>query len=135
MRDAALVDTNVLLDIATNDPVWFSWSSAMLAKLADAGLLVIDDVVYAELSPRFASREGLDAFVAHAGLDRRRIPADGLFRAGRAYAAYRARGGLRTNVLPDFFVGAHAAVTGLPLLTRDIGRYGTDFPTVRLIAP
>jgi predicted nucleic acid-binding protein len=135
MSDAALVDTNVLLDIATSDPVWFEWSRGMLAKLSDAGSLIIDDVVYAELSPRFATRGSLDVFVTRAGLDRRRTPADGLFRAGRAYLAYRTRGGSRTNVLPDFFVGAHAAVTGLPLLTRDVARYRTYFPQVTLIAP
>ncbi len=135
MSDAALVDTNVLLDIATNDPVWFEWSRGMIAKLADGGSLIIDDVVYAELSPRFPSRESLDDFVAKAALDRRRTPADGLFRAGRAFLDYRTRGGSKTNVLPDFFVGAHAAVTGLPLLTRDVARYRTYFPQITLIAP
>lgn len=135
MSDAAIVDTNVLLDVATNDPVWFDWSSGMLAKLSEDGSLIIDDVVYAELSARFVSRESLDVFIARAGLDRRRTPADGLFRAGRAFLSYRTRGGSKTSVLPDFFVGGHAAVTGLPILTRDVARYRTYFPQVTLFAP
>jgi predicted nucleic acid-binding protein len=92
-------------------------------------------VVYAEPSSRIPSRESLDDVVAKAALDRRRTPADGLFRAGRAFLADRTRGGSKTNVLADFFVGAHAAVTGLPILTRDVARCRSDFPQVTLIAP
>lgn len=130
-----LVDTNVLLDLVTNDPVFATWSLAQLEGAALRGPLLIDDVVYAELSVRYERIEDLDTFVERAGLRREPIPRAALFLAGKAFLAYRRAGGSRTGVLPDFFIGAHAAVRGLPLLTRDAKRYRTHFPTLELITP
>ena len=128
-----LVDTNVILDLVTNDPDWSGWSIAQLEEAALKGPLCINDVVYAELSVRYAgSREAmLDA----AAIEVARTPRDALFLAGKVFVQYRKSGGARTGVLPDFFIGAHAAVSGLPLLTRDGGRYRTYFPSMALIAP
>ncbi len=130
-----LVDTNVLLDIVTNDPVWADWSVGQLDAASMRGPLVINDVVYAELSVRFQQIEELDAMLADAEIGLAPTPRPALFLAGKTFQHYRRRGGERTGVLPDFFIGAHAAVAGLPLLTRDRGRYRTYFPTVNLIAP
>ena len=127
------VDTNVLLDLVTDDPVHADWSLAQLEAAALRGPLLINSVVYAELSVRYARIEDADAFVSQAGLRREPIPKAALFLAGKAFAAYRRAGGRRTGVLPDFFIGAHAAVSGAPLLTRDRARYRTYFPTVELI--
>lgn len=132
---ATLVDTNVLLDLATDDPRWADWSVRQLEAAAARGPLLASDIVYAELSVRFARVEDVDAFLAEAGVAVRPVPRPGLFLAGKAFQAYRARGGTRTGVLPDFLVGAHAAVAGLPLLTRDAGRYRTYFPALTLIVP
>lgn len=130
-----LVDTNVLIDIATDDPVWAPWSLAQLEAASLSGPLLINDVVYAELSVRYPRIEALDHFVSEAQLDLVAMPRAALFLAGKVFADYRRAGGTRTGVLPDFFIGAHAAVAGLPLLTRDAGRYRTYFPTLALIAP
>ena len=130
-----LVDTNVLLDVATNDRVWADWSLRQLDAAAIRGPLVINDIVYAELSVRYARVEDVDAFVDMAGLTQETIPRAALFLAGKVFQAYRASGGARTGVLPDFFIGAHAAVEALPLLTRDVQRYRTYFPNLTLIAP
>nr|WP_207747590.1 PIN domain-containing protein [Pelagibacterium limicola] len=130
-----MVDTNVLLDLATNDPAWVDWSLMQLEAASLAGPLLINDVVYAELSVRYERIEDLDAFIAHAGIDMVPTPRPALFLAAKAFAQYRTAGGKRTGVLPDFFIGAHAAVADLPLLTRDLGRYQTYFPTLRLIVP
>ena len=130
-----LVDTNVLLDLATDDPLWAGWSVRQLEMATARGPLLASDIVYAELSVRFVRIEAVDAFLAGAGVAVRPIPRPGLFLAGKAFQAYRARGGTRTGVLPDFLVGAHAAVAGLPLLTRDAGRYRTYFPNLTLIIP
>ena len=132
---ATLIDTNALLDLATDDPRWAEWSVRQLEAAAARGPLLASDIVYAELSVRFARVEDVDAFVAEAGVAMRPVPRPGLFLAGKAFQLYRARGGARTGVLPDFLVGAHAAAAGLPLLTRDAGRYRTYFPTVALIVP
>jgi predicted nucleic acid-binding protein len=129
------VDTNVLLDVATDDPGWAAWSIALLEAAAASGPLVINDVVYAEISVRFARIEAVDAFVRRAGLVREPMPRPALFLAGKSFQAYRAKGGRRTGVLPDFLIGAHAAVLDVPLLTRDTGQYGTYFPKLRLITP
>lgn len=129
------VDTNVLLDLVTDDPVHADWSLAQLEAAALRGPLVIGDIVYAELSVRYARIEDLDAFVARAGLRRAGMPDAALFLAGKAFASYRRSGGTRTGVLPDFFVGAQAALAERPLLTRDVRRYRTYFPSVELIAP
>ena len=128
------VDTNVLLDLVTDDPVHAEWSLAQLEAAALRGPLVINSVVYAELSVRYARIEDVDAFVSRAGLRREPVPEAALFLAGKAFAAYRRAGGRRTGVLADFFIGAHAAVLRAPL-TRDRARYRTYFPTVEMIAP
>lgn len=130
-----LVDTNVLLDLVTADPHWADWSIAALETASLRGPLFINDVVYTELSIRYERIELLDEFIAKAGLEMLGLPRPALFLAGKAFAQYRRAGGTRSGVLPDFFIGAHAAVARLPLLTRDEGRYRTYFPTVQLIAP
>lgn len=130
-----LVDTNVLLDLVTADPQWGDWSIASLEAASLRGPLFINDVVYAELSTRYERIELLDEFVGRAGLEMVGLPRPALFLAGKAFAQYRRAGGARSGVLPDFFIGAHAAVARRPLLTRDEGRYRTYFPTVELISP
>jgi len=130
-----LVDTNVILDLVTNDPDWSGWSIAQLEEAALKGPLCINDVVYAELSVRYARIEDLEAMLDDAAIEVARTPRDALFLAGKVFVEYRKSGGARTGVLPDFFIGAHAAVSGLPLLTRDGGRYRTYFPSMALIAP
>ena len=130
-----LIDTNVLLDVATDDPMWANWSIRYLEMAASRGRLVINDIAYAELSVRFERIEDVDRFVTVGGLEVEATPRAALFLAGKAFRLYRERGGARTGVLPDFLIGAHAAVAGLPLLTRDAGRYRTYYPTVELITP
>ena len=130
-----LVDTNVLLDLFTNDPVWADWSIRQLDSAAVSGGLAINDVVYAELSVRFAAIETLDAALDEAGVIMEPMPRPALFLAGKAFQHYRAAGGARTGVLPDFFIGAHAAVSGAALLTRDAQRYRTYFPRLALLTP
>jgi hypothetical protein len=130
-----LVDTNVLLDLVTDDVNWAAWSVEQLEAASLRGPLVINDAVYAELSVRYAGIEALDAFIAAAGLEMAPMPRAALFLAGKAYARYRKAGGTRAGVLPDFFIGAQAAVAGAPLLTRDAARYHTYFPSLTLIAP
>ena len=130
-----LVDTNVLLDLVTDDPKWSDWSVAQLEAASIEGPLLINDVIYAELAVRYERIEALEAFVEEAGLDLRPIPKPALFLAGKVFTQYRKAGGTRTGVLPDFFIGAHAAVQQLPLLTRDVGRYRSYFPSLKLIAP
>lgn len=130
-----LVDTNVLLDLVTADPQWADWSIASLETASLRGPLFINDVVYAELSVRYERIELLDEFIGRAGLEIVGLPRPALFLAGKVFAQYRRAGGTRSGVLPDFFIGAHAAVSRLPLLTRDEERYRTYFPTVELISP
>jgi hypothetical protein len=130
-----LVDTNVLLDVFTDDPDWSPWSQAQLDRLGGLDRLIINDVVYAELSVSFPSPAALDGTLARITVKRAPIERTALFLAGRAFQLYRRAGGTRTGVLPDFFIGAHAAVAGIPLLTRDPRRYRTYFPDVQLIAP
>jgi predicted nucleic acid-binding protein len=130
-----LIDTNVLLDLATDDPVWADWSVRHLDAAAVKGPLVINDVVYAELSVGFERIEELDDLLDEAGVTLEEIPREALFLAGKAFRRYRAAGGARLSVLPDFFIGAHAAVLGLALLTRDARRYRTYFPSVVMVTP
>lgn len=130
-----LVDTDVLLDLVTNDPDWSEWSLARLEEAALAGPILINDIIYAETSIRYDRIEDLDAMLSQALIEIAATPRSALFLAGKAFRRYRAAGGTRTGVLPDFFIGAHAAVEGWPLLTRDAGRYRRYFPKVRLIAP
>ena len=130
-----LVDTNVLLDLVTDDPNWSEWSLARLEEAALAGPILINDIVYAETSIRYNRIEDLDAMLTQAMIEIAPTPRSALVLAGKAFQRYRAAGGTRTGALPDFFIGAHAAVEGWPLLTRDAGRYRRYFPKVTLIAP
>jgi predicted nucleic acid-binding protein len=130
-----LVDSNVLIDVLSDDPNWRAWSVAQLEQRANHGPLLINDVIYAELSSRFSTEELLDRKVSELNVDMRKMPKRALFIAGHSYERYRRSGGTRNGVLPDFFIGAHAEATGWPLLTRDVRRYRTYFPDVDLIAP
>lgn len=130
-----LVDSNVLIDIAAPDGVWRDWSIEALRTAGDAGRLIVNPLIYAELSVQFADREELDALLPSDIYDREPLPWEAAFLAGRAFVDYRRRGGARTSPLPDFYIGAHAAVRGYDLLTRDARRYRGYFPTVQLIAP
>lgn len=130
-----LVDTNVLVDVVQDDPQWAEWSIGLLRAQAKIHELAINAVVYAELSLSFSTIELLDLTVATMQLTLREIPRPALFLAGKAHLQYRRRGGVRTQVLPDFFIGAHAAVEGWPLLTRDAERFRTYFAGLEVIAP
>jgi predicted nucleic acid-binding protein len=130
-----LVDANVLLDLVTNDPHFYDWSKANLAEAIRRGRPVVNDVVFAELSVGYQTIDELEAFLRGAGVDVVPMPRLALFLAGKTHQAYRRRGGTRTGVLPDFFIGAHAEIEQLPLLTRDRRRYEAYFPQVKLIAP
>lgn len=130
-----LVDTNVLVDVLEDDSQWAEWSIQRLRAQSKVHPLAINPVIYAELSVTFSTVEALDKAVEHMELLVQEIPRPALFLAGKAFVRYRREGGTKTNVLADFFVGAHAAVVGLPLLTRDPRRYRSYFPTVTLIAP
>ncbi len=129
------VDTNVILDVATFDPNWAIWSLDQLELASASGPLLINEIDYAELSVGYILIEELDDLVEKLELEMVQIPRSALFLAGKAYQKYRQSGGMRTGVLPDFFIGAHAAVLQVPVLTRDVARYRAYFPTVRLIAP
>ena len=133
-RRATLVDSNVLLDVITGDPDWGDWSARALSEAAGFGATVINAIVFAEVSVRFSAIEDLQRALP-ASLERTEIPWPAAFLAGKAHGVYRRRGGQRPTTLPDFFIGAHAAVSGLRLLTRDARRYGDYFPTVELVAP
>ncbi|MDH4167662.1 MAG: type II toxin-antitoxin system VapC family toxin [Gammaproteobacteria bacterium] len=132
-----LVDTSVLLDVVEDDPTWADWSQRQLDAASLRGPICINPVIYAELSMAFARIEELEAVVTDGGLEVEEIPREALFLAGKVYLGYRqrSRSAVKRNVLPDFFIGAHAAVRGLPILTRDVARFGTYFPTVELITP
>lgn len=132
---ATLVDSNVLLDIATEDPAWYEWSAEAVADAANQGPLVINAIVYAEVSIGFAAIEELDDALPADVFVREQLPYEAAFLAGKAFLAYRRRGGARSVPLPDFYIGAHAAINGYHLLTRDAQRYRTYFPTVRLLIP
>ena len=130
-----LVDSNVLLDVFTEDVVWFDWSRRTLERMADQSRLVINPVIYAEVSIGFDTIEEFDDALPSASAAREAIPFEAGFLAGKAIAAYRARGGTKTRALPDFLIGAHAAISGYGLLTRDPKVYRTYFPSVELVAP
>lgn len=130
-----LVDSNVLLDVFTRTPGWWEWSLRQLEEAALYGPLLINDVIYAETSIRFTSVDDFDKALAQAGVGMAVIPRAALFLAGKAFVRYRDAGGTRAGVLPDLFIGAHAQVGQLQLLTRDTRRYRSYFPTVDLIAP
>ncbi len=130
-----LVDSSVLLDIATNDPKWFEWSEEQLAVAANESILIVNPIIYAEVSINYDTVEELDI---HLPLDRFRrepLPYIAGFLAGKAYMKYKKRGGKRTSPMPDFYIGAHAAVSDLRILTRDARKYRQYFPSVELISP
>jgi predicted nucleic acid-binding protein len=130
-----LVDTNVLVDVLQNDPQWADWSIAQMRAQSSLHALVINPIIYAEVSLSFSTLEALDDVVGTLALELREIPRPALFLAAKAFAQYRRRGGSKLQVLPDFFIGAHAAVEGWPLLTRDARRFKTYFPTLEVLAP
>jgi hypothetical protein len=130
-----LVDSNILIDLATDDPAWAEWSESALAECADFSHLVINPIVYAEISASYLTIEELDEALPSASYARQALPWEAAFLAGKAFLAYRQRGGSRTTPMPDFYIGAHAAVSRLALLTRDATRYRTYFPTVEVLAP
>lgn len=130
-----LVDTNVLVDVLEDDPEWAKWSIGQLRAQAQIHDLAINPIIYAELSLTFASAEALDHAVSDLALEMLEISRPALFLAGKAFAKYRRSGGRKNNVLADFFIGAHAAVRGCGILTRDARRYRSYFPTVSLITP
>lgn len=130
-----LVDSNVLLDVATEDSRWGAWSADALEAAAEHGVLVINPLVYAEVSIGFRTIEELEAALPSKTFRRDALPYEAAFLAGKSFLDYRRRGGPKTSPLPDFYIGAHAAVRRFRLLTRDRARYRTYFPTVELIAP
>lgn len=130
-----LVDTNVLIDVLEDDPVWADWSIQQLRAQSQIHELAINPIIYAELSQTFSSFEALDDVVTQLGLAMQEVPRPALFLAGKAFVRYRKVGGGKNNVLADFFIGAHAAVKKLPLLTRGAKRYRSYFPSVELIVP
>lgn len=132
---AVLVDSNVLLDVATDDPRWGAWSAQALARAADESVLIINPIVFAEVSVAFDRVEDLEDALPPELYRRDPLPYEAAFLAGRSFLAHRRRGGRRVAPLPDFYVGAHAAVAGHRLLTRDARRYRTYFPRLILIAP
>lgn len=132
---ATLVDSNVLLDIATEDPVWAPWSGLRLTEAIDAGRVVINPIIYAEVSVGYDTIEALDHALPETTFRREPLPFNAGFLAGKAFLAYRKRGGTKPSPLPDFYIGAHAAVAGHRLLTRDARRYRTYFPRIELITP
>ncbi len=135
MHATTLVDSNVILDIVTADPEWMDWSAAALAAQANVAALAINPIIYAEVAARFARIEDLEEALPGAYYQRRPLPWESAYLAGQCYVKYRQRGGVRRSPLPDFYIGAHAAVEGLTLLTRDARRYSTYFPKLRIIAP
>jgi predicted nucleic acid-binding protein len=132
---ATLVDACVILDLTTDDPKWADWSADAIAEAADAGPLVINPIIYAEISVDFTSIEELDELIDDADLRRESLPFEAGFLAGKAYLNYRRRRGSRRSPLADFYIGAHAAIAGHRLLTRDTNRYRSYFPALQLISP
>jgi len=130
-----LIDSNVLLDVLEDDSRWFEWSSNALASAADQGLLVINAVIYAEISVGFENIEEMERLLPREVYIRSAIPWEAAFIAGKCFLQYRRAGGSRRSTLPDFFIGAHAAVEQLSLVTRDAARYRSYFPGLSLVAP
>jgi predicted nucleic acid-binding protein len=130
-----LIDTNVLLDVLENHPEWAPWSQEQLDAAAATDALAINPIIYSELSMAFGRIEELNDVIEEASLTIETIPKEALFLAGKVFLKYRKTRGTKHNVLPDFFIGAHAAVMRWPILTRDVGRYRTRFPSVQLITP
>jgi predicted nucleic acid-binding protein len=132
---SVLVDSSVLLDIFTRDPKWLEWSKKTLAACADDSHIVINPIIYAEISINFTNIEELDHLIEEAQFKREDLPWEAAFLAGKCFLQYRKRGGQKVNPLPDFFIGAHAAIRKYRLLMRDTSRIKTHFPTVELISP
>lgn len=130
-----LVDSNIVLDVFLNDPKWADWSESKLDEYDQLGILYINSIVYSEISLGFKRIEDLESAIAKAGLQMLEIPKEALFLAGKAYLKYKKRKGTKRTPLPDFFIGAQAAVQNLDLITRDVSRYQSYFPTVKLITP
>jgi len=130
-----LIDTNVLLDVLEEDPRWAAWSQDRLDAAGATDTLAINPIIYSELSMAFARIEELEAVIGDAGLTVEAIPREALFLAGKAFLRYRRSRGAKSSVLPDFYIGAHAAVMQWPILTRDVSRYQTYYPTVSLVTP
>jgi len=130
-----LVDSNVILDLTTADPDWYDWSTNALTRCADEAYLAINPIIYAEVSVAFDRIEDLEETLVPDFFRRLPLPYEAGFLAGKCYTMYRKRGGAKRSPLPDFYIGAHAAVSGLTLLTRDAGRYQSYFPTIDLVAP
>jgi predicted nucleic acid-binding protein len=134
-RPVTLVDSCVLLDLALDDSTWADWSASALAAAADEGPLAINPIIYAEVSVGYAGIEDVEVFLPSDDYRRESLPYQAAFLAGKAFVRYRRSGGAKRSPLSDFYIGAHAAVAGYRLLTRDKGRYSTYFPKVPLIAP
>ena len=130
-----LIDSNVLLDYLNEDSEWEDWSGAMIESASDAGLVAINPIIYAEVSARFATIEELDSALPQEYFTRAALPWEAGFLAAKAFRQYKRRGGTKSSSLPDFFIGAHAAVAGMTLLTRDPRRYRAYFPKLKIIAP
>lgn len=130
-----LVDANVLLDVLTDDPTWYEWSAAQLDACAVRARLCINPIIYAEVSVGFECIEDLDAALTPDAFTRLELPWEAGFLAGKVFLQYRRARGTRTSPLPDFYIGAHAAIENVPLLTRDAKRYRAYFPTLQLISP
>lgn len=130
-----LVDSNVLLDVMSLDPLWFEWSSKTLETYADSSRLIINPVIYGEVSIRYSKIEELESALPANLIEREPIPFEAAFLAGKCFLEYRKRGGAKGSTLPDFLIGAHAAVAGYRLITRDAARYRTYFPKLEVIAP
>ena len=133
--DATLIDSNVLLDYFDQDSEWFDWSAAMLSSAASRGRTVINPIIYAEVSVGFARIEDVETALPRQFFVRADLPWEAGFLAGRIFRDYRRKGGVRRSPLPDFFIGAHATIAGLTLLTRDARRYRVYFPKLKIIAP
>jgi predicted nucleic acid-binding protein len=133
--DPILVDSNIILDLATQDPVWAGRSGDLLAREAETATLVINPIIFAEVSVGYAKVEELEAALPASLFRREALPWEAAFLAGKCFLAYRRRGGKRTSTLPDFFIGAHAALAGYRLLTRDAARYRTYFPALEILTP
>lgn len=130
-----MVDSSVLLDVLTDDDVWGEWSRQALVRARDDGRLVINAIIYAEVSIGFDRIEDLDDAVPVSDLERESLPYEAAFLAGKAFVEYRRRDGERRSPMPDFYIGAHATVRHYRLLTRDVNRYRTSFPLLELLAP
>lgn len=130
-----LVDTNVITDILVEDEEWYEWSASQVQHCRSRSVLAVNPIIFAELAPNFRTAEALEETLPVEDYLRLELPYEAAFRAGQAFVEYRRRGGVKRAPLPDFYIGAHAECTGLPLLTRDLTRYKTYFPDIRLIHP